>query len=327
MKQAFRLLVGSLLVAVAVTAVEASEKDSYPKDKIVIVVPYSAGNGLDLLGREFAEVLRQQLNVPVIVENRDGAAGLIGTQYAARAKADGYTLLFTANPPFLTSPFSLEKAPYNPVASFTPIARVASSPLVLVVSSKLPIRNVAQLRDYVRRNPQSGSYASAGLGSPGQIYGELLNQALDLHMQDVRYKATGQGLVDVLAGNVLVSLVSVAAASQHIKSGALTALAMGSKQRMPEFKDVPTLGEALGRKNFEASVWYGFLVPTGVPEARITMLNREITKAAESKQIQAFLRRQYMVQDVFDAAHFSKSLQQELIVSKQLVEDAKLRAK
>lgn len=327
MKQLSRILISSLLGALAMTSATATEKGPYPSEKITVVVPYSPGNGLDLLGREFAEALRQQMNVPVIIENRDGAAGAIGTQYAARAKADGYTILFTANPPFLTSPLSLEKAPYDPITSFIPVARVASAPLVLVVSSKQPIHSVAQLKEFVRTNPDQASYASAGIGSPGQIYGELLNQAMGVQLQEIRYKATGQALVDVLAGNVLASLVSVSAAAQHIKNGALTPLAVGSKQRISEFKDVPTLAESLGRKSFEAGVWYGFLVPKGTPPDRVATLNREVTKAVQSKHIQDFLSRQFMLPDVQDSSQFTRTMQQELGVSKKLVEAANLRAK
>src|SRR5207248_450234 len=144
--------------------------------------------------REFADILQAQMHVPVVVENREGAAGVIGTQFAMRAAPNGYTVLFTANPPYVTSPYALEKAPYDPVTSFVPVARVGSVPLVLVTASKWPIKNVAQLKEYVKKEPNSASYASAGVGSPGQIFGELLNKAAGLQLQEVRYKATGQAL-------------------------------------------------------------------------------------------------------------------------------------
>ncbi|OWT66355.1 Bug family tripartite tricarboxylate transporter substrate binding protein [Candidimonas nitroreducens] len=327
MKSLSKFLLCPLFCAAVAATATAAETNAYPSDKITVVIPYSPGNGLDLLGRQFAEALRQQMNVPFIVENRDGAAGAIGTLHAARAKADGYTLLFTANPPFLTAPLAVGKPPYDPLKSFIPVARVATAPLVLVVSSKQPIHDVAQLKEFAVKNPQQANYASAGIGSPGQIYGELLNQAMGIKMQEIRYKATGQALLDVMAGNVLTSLISMSAAASHIENGELRALAVGSTQRIAGFQNVPTLAEALGRKDFEASVWYGFLAPAGTPGDRIAMLNRQVAHAAESAKIQDFLHRQFMVRDVQDSAHFSSSMQHELQISKKLVQQANLRAK
>jgi tripartite-type tricarboxylate transporter receptor subunit TctC len=296
-------------------------------EKVTIVVPYSPGNGLDLLGREFSEILQSQMHVPVVVENRDGAAGVIGTQYVMRAQPNGQTLLFTANPPFVTSPYALDKAPYDPMNSFVPVARVGSVPLVLVTASKWPIRNVDQLKDFVRKDPKVGSYASAGVGSPGQIYGELLNQASGLQLQEIRYKATGQALTDVISGNVLVSLVSITAAAQHIKSGALTALAIGSRQRLADFKDVPTLAEALGQKDFQAGVWYGFFAPAGTPAEKVGSLYSELAKAAESKRLHAFMARQFMVPELLKPAEFAQALRRDAETSRKLIEESKVKTK
>ncbi|HSV46775.1 MAG TPA: tripartite tricarboxylate transporter substrate binding protein, partial [Ramlibacter sp.] len=291
------------------------------------VVPYSPGNGLDQLGREFAEILQTQMSVPVIVENREGAAGVIGTQYTMRAQANGYTVLFTANPPFVTSPYTLEKSPYDPVGSFVPVARVGSVPLVLVTASKWQIKNVEQLKEFVKRDPKAASYASAGAGSPGHIYGELLNQAAGLNLQEIRYKATGQALTDVISGNVLVSLVSVPAAAQHLKAGTLTALGMGSSQRLAGYKDVPTLAEALGHKEFEAGVWYGFLAPAGTPPERIEKLYAEVAKAAESSRMRAFMERQSMVPELLKPVDFGRSLRQDVATSRKLLTDSKINAR
>lgn len=296
-------------------------------DKVSVVVPYSPGNGLDLLGREFADILQGQMNVPVVVENRDGAAGVIGTQYVMRAQPNGQTLLFTANPPFVTSPYALDKAPYDPLTSFVPVARVGSVPLVLVTASRWPIHNLEQLKDFVRKDPKAGSYASAGVGSPGQIYGELLNQASGLQLQEIRYKATGQALTDVISGNVLVSLVSITAAAQQIKSGQLTALGIGSRQRLADFKDVPTLAEMLGQKDFEAGVWYGFFVPNGTPADKVGALYAEVAKAADSKRMHAFMARQYMVPELLKSADFALALRRDSDTSRKLIEEAKLKAK
>lgn len=301
----------------------SAHAEKYPNDRVMVVVPYSPGNGLDLLGREFADELQTQVGAPFVIENREGAAGVIGTQYAARAKPDAYTLLFTANPPFATSPFSLEKPPYDPLTSFVPVARVGSVPLALVVGAQWPIQNVEQLKEYVEKNPEKGNYASAGVGSPGQIFGDKLNQALGIQLQDVRYRATGQALTDVVAGNVLVSIVSVTAADQHVKAGKLRMLAVGSKNRLPGFPDVPTLAEATGQKDFEAGVWYGFFAPAGTPKDRVTALYGMVAKVAASQRLQNFMARVSMVPELLDPAAFAKQLEVDVHSSRRLVEEAK----
>ncbi|MDO9438586.1 tripartite tricarboxylate transporter substrate binding protein [Hydrogenophaga sp.] len=312
-------------MALALSASVFAQADKFPNDRVMVVVPYSPGNGLDLLGREFADELQTQVGVPFVIENREGAAGVIGTQYAARAKADGHTLLFTANPPYATSPFSLDKPPYDPLTSFVPVARVGSVPLALVVGAQWPIQNVEQLKDYVKKNPDKANYASAGVGSPGQIYGEKLNQATGLQLQDVRYRATGQALVDVMAGNVLVSIVSVTAAEQHVKGGKLRMLAVGSKKRIAGFPDVPTLAEATGQKDFEAGVWYGFFAPAGTPKDRVNALYAQVAKVAASQRLQGFMSRVSMVPELLDPAAFAKQLQADVNSSKRLVEEARLK--
>lgn len=325
----FRAIRTSLLFALASAALQppAVQAQAYPAEKIAIVVPYSTGNGLDLLGREFADMLQGQMKLPVIVENRDGAAGVIGTQYAMRAAPTGETLLFTANPPFVTSPYALDKAPYDPVASFVPIARVGSVPLVLVTGAKWQIRNIAQLKEHLKKDPNSASYASAGVGSPGQIYGELLNKAAGLQLQEIRYKATGQALTDVIAGNVLVSLVSLPAAAQHIKAGTLVALGVGSSRRIADFKEVPTLAEALDQKAFHAGVWYAFFAPAGTPAERVERVYREVAQAVASPRMQGFMERQYMVPELLAPREFAEALRSDVDVARKLLEDARLKSR
>lgn len=316
-----------LLAASSLLPALRARAQDFPAGTVSIIVPYSPGNGLDLLGREFADLLREQFKVPVVVENREGAAGVIGTQYAMRAAPNGQTLLFTANPPFVTSPYALDTPPYDPLSSLLPVARVGSVPLVLVTSGKSSIKTIAQLREHLKNAPDSGTYASAGVGSPGQIFGELFNQAAGLQLREVRYRATGQALVDVMAGTVLVSLVSLAAAAPQIKSGSLQALGVGSRQRIADFKDVPTLAEALGVNEFQAGVWYGFFVPPGTPAARVEFLEAEIAKAARSGRMLAFLERQYMVPELLGPTQFAQTLRNDVDLSRKLVERAKLTAK
>ncbi|QHE88136.1 Bug family tripartite tricarboxylate transporter substrate binding protein [Hydrogenophaga sp. BPS33] len=325
MTSTLRILNAAILASSALMGMQSALAQKFPSDRVTLIVPYSPGNGLDLLARELAGELQTQEGVPFVVENREGAAGVIGTQHAARAKADGYTLLFTANPPFATSPFSLDKPPYDPLSSFVPVARVGSVPLVLVTAPQWPIQNLEQLKDYVAKNPDKANYASSGVGSPGQLYGEKLNQAMGIRLQDVRYRATGQALLDVVAGSVLVSIVSVTAAEQHVKAGKLRMLAVGSRKRLSSFPDVPTLAEATGQRDFEAGVWYGFFAPAGTSKERVTALFASASKAASSPRVQSFMDRVGMVPELLDPDAFSKQLQADVSSSKRLVEEARSR--
>jgi tripartite-type tricarboxylate transporter receptor subunit TctC len=315
--------VAALALLLGSSAIAQTEK--FPAERVMVVVPYSPGNGLDLLGREFADELQNQVGVPFVIENREGAAGVIGTQHVVRARPDGHTLLFTANPPYATSPFSLDKPPYDPLTSFVPVARVGSVPLALVTAPQWPIQNVAQLKEYVHKNPAKANYASAGVGSPGQIYGDKLNQALGIQLQDVRYRATGQALTDVMAGNVLVSIVSVTAAEQQVKAGKLRMLAVGSKKRLAAFPEVPTLAEATGQPDFEAGVWYGFFAPAGTPKERVAALYAHVAKVAASQRLQSFMARVSMVPELLDPAAFATQLAADVNSSRRLVEEARLK--
>lgn len=190
---------------------------------------------------------RSQTGGTVVVENREGAAGVVGTTYVARAAADGGTLLFTAHPPFASAPWAQSSPPYDPSGSFVPVARLGAVPMVLITSSRTPVASFAQLKTYIAAHPDQATYAHSGNGSPGQIYTELIKQVATLPtLRPIPYKSTGQALTDVISATVLVSMVSYPAAQSHVKGGTVKLLAVGSAQCLPDQPDVPTLAEALG---------------------------------------------------------------------------------
>ena len=312
----------ALVLAVLPAGVSAQ---SYPSQTISLVVPYSPGNGLDLLAREFADILHGALATPVVVENRAGAAGVIGTAGVARARADGHTLLFTAHPPFATAPFVVDQKPYDPLTGFLPIARVGTVPMVLVTASSQPFKTFADMAKHIRANPDKATYASSGNGSPGHLYAEQMNQATGLKMEQVPYKETGQGLIDVMAGRVLVGLASVPAATPLILSGDLRALAIGSGARLADFPDVPTMAEAIGNKDFRAGDWYAFFAPAGMTPDRLERLYPEIIKAANSERMIKFMARSNIVLDLQDPATFAKSLAADVKAAEALVGSAGLK--
>ncbi|MEO8297298.1 MAG: tripartite tricarboxylate transporter substrate binding protein [Burkholderiales bacterium] len=288
-----------------------------------LVVPYGPGNGLDLLAREFADVLRSQTGGTVVVENREGAAGVVGTTYVARAVADGGTLLFTAHPPFASAPWAQPSPPYDPAGSFVPVARLGAVSLVLITSSRTPVASLAQLKTFIAAHPDQATYAHSGNGSPGQIYTELIKQVATLPtLRPIPYKSTGQALTDVISATVLVSLVSYPAAQSHVKSGTVKLLAVGSAQRLPDQPDVPTLAEALGQPGFEAGVWYGVLAPAGTPAERVNQLHAAFAKAEAATSINAFMARSNIVPRLLGPREFATALKQDVDVARQLVKTA-----
>lgn len=324
MRRAIRLLIAAALAAAAATSPAQAQPQLASDKALQLIVPYGPGNGLDLLAREFAEVLRSQTSSNVVVENREGAGGVVGTSYAARLPTDGRSIMMTANPPFAIAPLLQKTAAYDPLSSFVPIARVGSVPLVLIASSHSPFTSFEQMKQYVSAHPDKANYASSGIGSPGQVYTELLKKATGLAIQEVPYKSTSQALVDVIAGNVLVSLVSVPAAAPHLKSGALRVLAIGSSQRHPDFPEVPTFAEAIGQPGFEAGVWYGFFAPSGTSADTVRKLFDDIAKAQAAPGIRALMRRSSVIPQLQTSAEFAASLKADVALARQLIETANL---
>lgn len=302
-------------ILVAVTAFCAgpalSQGEAYPSKSIHLIVPYSAGSGVDLLARSFGRSLSKQLNVPIVVENREGATGTIGSLAVARANADGYTIMINANPPFAVAPLSQTPPPYDISSAFAPLARVGSVPLVLITAADSPARSFAQLRDAANANPQKATYASTGNGSPGQLNMELIKSMVGMKITEVPYKSSAQALTDVTGGHILASLVALPAAEQLIARGRLRALAIGSKARLARLQEVPTLAETLNAAGLEASVWYGFLAPANVAPERIRLLFEAISKAFSSDEAKESMNTLAIVPELLPPAEFAAALRRD----------------
>ena len=236
--------------------------------EMMLVVPHAAGTGVDAVARIFAPALQNTLEVNAVVDNRVGASGTIGSTSVARAKPDGATLLLNANPPFVTFPLTPNPPLYDAIKDFTPVARVGSVPMVLVVSAQSEIKTFHQFIAYAKSNPAKALYASPGVGSAGYLAMERLKTLKIVNMEEVMYKSTPQSLVDVAGGHILSAFSSLPAVSSLIESGKLRPLAIGSDARVKLLPNVPTLAELTGDKAFTANVWYGFLTPAGTPLQR-----------------------------------------------------------
>jgi tripartite-type tricarboxylate transporter receptor subunit TctC len=277
MLKALRALFGAML---AVSAL-AAHAQSYPARPIKLVVPWPPGGAVDTLGRLIAQTVSEPLGQPIVVENKAGAAGAIGSDAVAKSEPDGYTLLMGSTTVISINPF-LQKLPYKP-ADFAPITMVAFVPHMLVINASLPAKDLKEFVAYAKAHPHELSYASAGPGTPHHIAGEMFKSLAGIDMVQVPYKGTGPAVTDLLAGRVQFMSVEAIAALPFVQSGKLRALGVATPTRNALAPQVPTVAEA-GYPGFDVTSWYGVVAPAGVPKSAATTLAQAISKAMESQQ-------------------------------------------
>ena len=318
------LVANTAAALVALLAGAAFAQDTYPSKPIKLIVPFATGSGIDQVARIFAEELRGPLKQSVIVENREGAAGVIGATSVATGAADGYTVLVGAHPPFAIATQLQRNPGYDPLTSFAPIARVGAVVMVGISASSMPFKNWQEMAVYFRANPAKANYAVSGTGSPGQLFTQLIKLQTGLPMQEISYKSTGQALNDVLGGQVQFSIVSMPATLGHIKAGTVRLMGVGSKERLKDFPDTPTLGALIGDPSYEALVWYGFLVPQGTPVAIVNRLYTEIAAASASPRVEALFTKSSIVPGLQNPQQFAASLKNDVAMARKMITAAKL---
>lgn len=247
----------------------------YPSRPIQFIIPSTPGTTGDQLARLLGPKLSQRWNVPVVVENKVGAGGMIGIEAGARASPDGHTFLFSATA-FSTLPALHPKLSYDPIKSFSPVVLLGSSPLVLVVTSSMPAKTVREFIDYAKQQPPGKlNYASPGLGSVHHLTMELFKQQTGLSLTHIPYKGTGGALNDLAAGHVDVSIVVLQTALPLVQSGKIRMLAVTGPERVAQFPQVPTLAQA-GVPKVVSEAWFGLTAPAGTPPSVIAKMNAEI---------------------------------------------------
>jgi tripartite-type tricarboxylate transporter receptor subunit TctC len=277
-------LVGTFALALA-SASAIAQSGPFPNRAIKIIVPYSAGSGSDILARTIGQSVAGKAHQSVIVENRDGGGSLVGTLEAEKAAPDGYTVLIVANP-FVINPSQRAKPPYDPVKDFVPIAKVAVIPLVLAISSTIPINSIKELVAYAKANPGKLTYASSGPGTSSQQEMEVFKLAAGVDIAEVGYKSTAQALNDVLGGHVALFPVVVPSVLPHLKGGQIKILGVFDTRRSPLIPDVPAIGEELGVTGYVPTpVWYGFVAPAGTPRDVVAGLNGLFVSAMQSAEV------------------------------------------
>lgn len=309
--------------ALAALPSQAQSPAAYPVRPITLVVPYTPGSGPDILARALGPQLASRLGQPVVVDNRPGASGTIGTAYVARARNDGYTLLVTADTLAMTA--SLYRLNYSPIKDLTPIARVANGTLSLVVNPALAVNTVRELVDRAKRQPGRLSYASPGVGTPQHIAMELFKQASGTYMLHIPYKGMSGALTDLMGGQTQVAMVSVHVAMPHVTAGKLKMLAIADAKRSPVAPTVPTFTEA-GYPELSRPSWMGLFAPAGTPEPIVAKLNAAILEALERKELQQALQHQGLTIAPSSPAELSRQLQEDLPRWERVVRKAGITA-
>jgi len=275
-------LLAAILAASPLAGVAVAQ--SYPVKPIRVVIPFPPGGGSDVAGRIVATAMSERLGVPMVVDNRGGAGGIIGTEMVAEAARDGYTLLMASLAHVVTPWLYDLKGRFDPIQSFAPVAMVAGSPIVLVVHPSVPVKSVADLVAFARRHPGKLQYASAGVGSVSHLAAELFSFTSKVDMLHVPYKGAGAATVDVVAGHAHLTFGGLLATVPHVRAGRLRALGVGSRQRSAILPDVPAIAEA-GVADYETVNWFGLLAPAGTPTAIIERLHREVSAVQELPDI------------------------------------------
>jgi tripartite-type tricarboxylate transporter receptor subunit TctC len=270
-------------VAAALALCAGAQADDYPSKPVKIIVPYPGGQASDTIARLVGEKLGKALGQPVLVDNRPGAGGNIGTDIGARAAPDGYTLT-VASAALPISKHVYRKLPFDPVKDFEPITLMTITPLVLVTRTSLPVKDVAGLVALAKASPGKITFASSGPGTSHQLSGELFKSLAGIDMLHVPYKGSPPAHVDLMGGSVDVMFDNIVPVAPHIKGGKLQALAVTTKTRAAALPEVPTMAEA-GYPNFEATAWFGLLAPAGTPQPIVARLNKELVAILKSPEV------------------------------------------
>ncbi len=283
-----------------------AQAGAWPNKPVKLILPYAPGGATDLIGRPWAEKLGQAFGQPFVIENRGGASGAIGTEAVSKAPPDGYTFLLTPSAPFTILPI-LRKTPYDPVASFTPVARVGDLISGFVVHPSVGIKTFQELIDYAKKNPGKLSFGSAGLGTSTHMRIEMLNYRAKVDILHVPYRGSADSLNDLLAGSI--HLMNEINPLPHVRAGKLILLNINAPKRAAEWPDIPTLTE-LGFPDSDVPSWYSIQAPAGTPADIVQKFNAKVTEIAKTAEMQAAMIKLSVdlpVQTPAEMAEFLKS--------------------
>jgi tripartite-type tricarboxylate transporter receptor subunit TctC len=321
MRLSFRLI--ALTLAAVALAAGPAVAQTYPTKPIKVIVPYPPGGGTDVVARILSEPLSAELGQPIIIDNRGGAAGNVGTDIAAKAPADGYTLLLTLSSHTI-NPKLYPKLPFDVEQDFASISLAAMIPQILVVHPSVPANNVKELIALAKSQPGKLNYASVGTGSPGHIAGELFKLRTGVDIVHIPYKGGGPAVTDILGGQVQLLFVSMPAVWQHVKAGKVRAIAVTSTKRSLTAPDVPTIAES-GVADVVVDSWYGLFAPAKTSPAITARLNAAMVKVLENPQIKEKLFAQGAEAAPSTPAEFDRVIKEELAKWEYVIRAANIK--
>jgi len=317
------LAVGFFLAAACTFPAVAQDAENYPTKPIRMIVPYPPAGGTDLVARILADPLSTTLGQPIVIDNRGGAAGNLGTDLAAKAPPDGYTILFTLSSHTI-NPKLYDNLPFDAERDFAPISLAALSPQILVANPSVPANNVRELIALAKAQPGKLNFASVGTGSPGHIAGELFKLKTGVDMVHVPYKGGGPAVTDTLGGQVQLLFVTLPAAMQYVKAGKLKALALTSDKRSHAAPEIPTIAETV--PECIVNSWYGALAPAKTPPAIIAKLQAAFAKVLAMPEVKAKLFQQGAEAASSTSAEFDARIRAELKQWEYVIREAKIKA-
>ena len=321
---AMRRIAGTALL-LTLPAIATAQGGPYPAKPITIIVPFSAGGGVDVMTRALAEKLRASLGQSVIVDNKPGSSGMIGAVAVARASGDGYTLLMaTAGETAINPHVYKGRMQYAPDKDFAPITLMVKVPNVVVVNPKLPIKSVDDLLAHAKANPGKVSYGTSGVGNPQHLAGELLEQMSGTKLNHIPYKGASNQLTDTAGGSLDMTFVSLAGAAPFMKSGRVRAIAITSPKRSSLAPDLPAVSETKGLEGYALENWFGLFAPASTPPAVIEKLNAAVAEALKSPDLAQKLKDLGGEPTPLTPAQFKTFVQSESARFAKVVEAAKI---
>ena len=275
----------------AVAAVSSVQAQDYPSRLVRLVVPQAAGGGTDTFARAIGQKLSERWGQPVVIENKAGAGGVVGTDFVAKSPPDGYTLLVTYEGSQAINQSLYEKLPFDSLNDFYPIATVAVTPFILIVGPRAEAKTLKDFISFARANPDKLSYGSAGNGSVNHLLGEMLKTEADIHMVHVPYKGASAAIADVIGGHIDAAFASVPSVISSVQSNVVRALAVSSAKRITVAPDIPTVAEA-GYANFDVNPWWGILAPAGLSPTVAQKISADVAEILKTPEMEEILAKQ-----------------------------------
>ncbi len=314
-----RFLLAAFLAAPLIALAQA-----WPSKPVRLVVPYPPGGSTDLLARTIGQKVGEALGQQIIVDNRAGAGGMLGSDIVARSAPDGYTLLLGTGATHGLTLLLSKAIPYDPVKDFTPITAAVEVPIILCVSLQVPATTAKELVDYAKKNPGKLAYGSSGTGSPHHLSGELLRQVAGIDVVHVPYKGAAPAVQDLIGSQIPMVFTTLSTALPHIKAGKIRAIGFVEAKRQPSVPEIPTIGESVTGYVMPAS-WLGFFGPAGLPEPVLRRLNAEIVKAVQSPDVRAKLEAAGMPVVGTGADEFAKMVKDDIETFRRIVNAAGIK--